>query len=416
MKYTRTFFPVLVILAASMLACCFPSDIVKNNEITVDTVYSIPYVNAGEYRIDSNIICIPGNSQNTVFAVDLDSGKELWRTNSIFPTIWGPYRRPALISGKYYVMENSGASELHITELDAMTGTLEKLIHYGSFPSEAGMQSFDSTLLIDHYDTPSSIKKVDLTTLVQQSGSSYEATVENCYEPPSDPPVKKMIYLQNRICENGFLYVIWYVLEPPADWGLKGGAACFDARTGMAVWDKRIDNRCAATLIGDDERLYIEGRDGTLALEKSTGNELWYCPHARGSSHGGTVDGDYYYLTTGAALSMPDQLQGCYGIACMDKRSGALHWSVPPKDHYGRGINPQVANGILYAPDSEGIEFYDASTGEYLGRTSEVKGDIDQIRWSAKYKDLLILDDKQKINAVKMNLVRGAGGKLEKLP
>ena len=107
-----------------------------------------------------------------------------------------------------------------------------------------------------------------------------------------------------------------------------------------------------------------------------------------------------------------------YGIACVDKRSGALRWSVPPKDRYGRGLNPQVSGGIVYAVDSEGIEFYDADRGEYLGRSGTVTGDVWQLKWTTKYSapegDLLIIDDGEKFNAVLMNLVRGSDGQLRK--
>ncbi|NBO90734.1 MAG: pyrrolo-quinoline quinone [Planctomycetia bacterium] len=136
--------------------------------------------------------------------------------------------------------------------------------------------------------------------------------------------------------------------------GTMGHLFCLDAKTGKALWSKDFVKDFDATVglwgctghpLVDGKQLIVipGGKAGVVALDKTTGAELWRAPLSADPGYAPPVIAEVGGVRQ-LLIWLPEKLHG------LDPMTGKERWSVELKPQYGMSIMaPRVSGDYLFA-------------------------------------------------------------------
>ncbi len=201
------------------------------------------------------------------------------------------------------------------------------------------------------------------------------------------------------VVANGKIYVVGYLGEGP---DLQEGVGCFDAETGVKLWEQRNNDFLSDTIYlryatsspaidAETGNVYVQGTQGILSAYTGEGKLLWQhsmmetfgrltFPNSRTASP--IVDGD---LVIARGITANWGAQGAAGdrFYAFDKTTGEIVWvSSPgdrPRDNSFSSPYLSFANGkrVFYSATGDGsIVSVNARTGDPIWRIPLFKAGI----------------------------------------
>ncbi len=232
-----------------------------------------------------------------------------------------------------------------------------------------------------------------------QNGTSNEKGLPTKID--GDHPLWKMQFpgQSTPVVANGKVYVVGYLGEG-AD--LQEGVGCFDAETGVKLWEQRNNDflsdtiylryaTSSPTLDAETGNVYVQGTQGILSAYTGDGKLLWQhsmmekygrltFPNSRTASP--VVDGDLV-ITRGITANWGAQGAAGDRFYAFDKKTGELVWvSTPgdrPRDNSFSHPYVGFSNGkrVFYTATGDGsIVCVNARTGDPIWRIPLFKAGI----------------------------------------
>jgi len=292
---------------------------------------------ADEIHVSNNILAL--SSGLRILVVDLNSGKELWRAE-----LENGRYRSTLIDNWLYKADYSKQLET-LYRYDLMTGSREKVLELG---------------LVDGY-SPGIMMPIKW---IHPSGDEMLILKNRTFnwagvgqQEPAD--ASRMDILGYNLTADT---VLWYrkgiakisSVATPVISGDKvyfyGGSKvhCIDPATGEDIWEFQVGGSNALEfassniLLHNDMLIAKPDSRAMYALDKETGQQIWYNPATMSSPSAMTIESDTVYFTG-------------YYLNGVDVNTGELvvQYESPESRSFfnGVGINPD--NGYVYASDGK---------------------------------------------------------------
>lgn len=304
-----------------------------------------------------NPITSPPSMDGDVYALDADTGQELWRYHSSSPV--GPITSDQTT---LYMSTTHG-----VDALEATTGALRW--HYPLTQDSLGGPFLSSlftaqgTLYIAFMTSPYQAEP-SLIALDGRTGSVQWQIQETGVSPAGAVVVNGVIYRQIRLNR--------YIPDPPAGatshWDTTYELSAVDGTSGHALWEVPLDQ--AATdgwgPRASGDLLYLSGRDEIQARDLGDGHLVWNTGPLRGNAIvcDPAMDNGVIYVATKEfvpAWSHPAR----YWVSAFDAQSGKLVralqdgdptfqvGSIAADQEYVYVVGTQVSSGLRYSATPE---------------------------------------------------------------
>jgi len=376
---------MIIALSLTMCQCSLNQQELYQGKplIKVDIAWrSAVYQNANfAYLVIGNTAYIPEG--DGVAAVNLDNGAIKWRINGTFV----PGSNIEKIGDYLYVFEDYSAPAESAISNDItyvriakikIDGTSIEMMLVGSekgWKTRMAYLSSDNTYLYwGSYDN----RFIKLNPSTLEKEVIYTTTNE---------------FMSKILISNNIAYVghIAQARTTP------GTITAINLSNNTVLWEKTPNIQkyfSAFCLVINNDRLYDFDNLSTACYDINNGNIIFDTSKVCGGSYGGGIfdDKNIYYTSAGSTGS------GVYGV---NNSTGEKIWYDDVG--YTLGGTPQLNHGILYVDAITHLRLYNATNGQIIGVTPNVKGQSFQLSPTQRYGDLMIICGDDGMVAVRMN-------------
>ena len=382
---------LIVLLFSFMFSC------EQNNEefinLDLSIAWNVDSENYGNQRLamdyEKERVYVTETWNGTMSAIDMKSGKLLWRSNEIVFSDTN-----AVFDEKYVYnvgWKLPGEKEVIFVQLDKDTGDVVKTKKLGEdreiLARMNSLSFYNDTLywgggdhFVHAYNT-------------QDDADSYK--VWGCEDVTAD-------IMGDIVPYNGRLYFVAevypYIDDPKPSRLISMLPDGTDVKElEIPVDFVGVDTNAIQIYEG---KLYLNGTY-FICLDPETFKIEWELKRDEGfySSYGFTIHEGKIYTAT--------NINSCDSVFCIDARKGKIIWQEKLDSSYGTiGYQPQVYRGYVYLPTQSSLIVLNAKTGKYVGRDERLETGALSLGKTISYKDLLIVSAPliNKMYAVKMDM------------
>ena len=382
---------LIVLLFSFMFSC------EQNNEefinLDLSIAWNVDSENYGNQRLamdyEKERVYVTETWNGTMSAIDMKSGKLLWRSNEIVFSDTN-----AVFDEKYVYnvgWKLPGEKEVIFVQLDKDTGDVVKTKKLGEdreiLARMNSLSFYNDTLywgggdhFVHAYNT-------------QDDADSYK--VWGCEDVTAD-------IMGDIVPYNGRLYFVAevypYIDDPKPSRLISMLPDGTDVKElEIPVDFVGVDTNAIQIYEG---KLYLNGTY-FICLDPETFKIEWELKRDEGfySSYGFTIHEGKIYTAT--------NINSCDSVFCIDARKGKIIWQEKLDSSYGTiGYQPQVYRGYVYLPTQSSLIVLNAKTGKYVGRDERLETGALSLGKTISYNDLLIVSAPliNKMYAVKMDM------------
>ena len=331
------------------------------------------------YLIDGNTAYIPEG--DGVAAINLDNGSIIWRTNGVFV----PESNVEKIGNYLYIFERynsiEGNTNARIAKISSDGKSIE-MLNVGPEQSWSTrmyyLSSYGKKLYWGSLGTINGTKLISLDTETLEKVEIFSTSNQ----------------IMGKILISSNIAYVGHIAQARTT---PGTITAINLSNNTVLWEKTPNIQkyfSAFCLVINNDRLYDFDNLSTACYDINNGNIIFDTSKVCGGSYGGGIfdDKNIYYTSAGSTGS------GVYGV---NNSTGEKIWYDDVG--YTLGGTPQLNHGILYVDAITHLRLYNATNGQIIGVTPNVKGQSFQLSPTQRYGDLMIICGDDGMVAVRMN-------------